>query len=68
MKIEDVDLTAPGLYQFFNQNARLTNWFALHLIKLQIVKPPIVTGFVEQFRMGADFLYPSAIHHNDLIG
>ena len=48
-------------------STRLSRRFAARL-KLQVVEPSIVAGFVEQLGVGADLLDATSVHHDDLIG
>ena len=60
-----------ALHQFFGEHVRLGCSFRSEvgrLIKLQIVKATVISGFLEQFRMRPSFLNRAAIQHDDLVG
>jgi hypothetical protein len=60
-----------NLDQLFCEDIRFRGCFGCFFgqaIELQIVEPAIMTGFLEQFGVGADFLDPAKVHDHDLIG
>src|SRR5438046_9841183 len=59
---------SESLNKLLHKNALFGRAFSLRPIKLVIVKPAIVAGFVQQLGMRADLLNAAIIHHDDLIG
>src|SRR5438105_7928177 len=58
------------LYQFFREHVWFGCGVGRHLarvVKLQIVKAPIVAGLFEQLGVGADFLDVAIFEHNNLV-
>ena len=61
-------LCSESLNKLLHKNPLFGRAFSLRPIKLVIVKPAIVAGFVQQLGMRADLLNAAIIHHDDLIG